>query len=78
MGNRAPSKLHTHWKGPMRVVENKGSNYTLHDLVRDMNINVHAFRLKWAYYDDSHIDPLYVAAKNYEADEVMTLKEKPQ
>ena len=24
MGNRAPSKLHTHWKGPMRVVENNG------------------------------------------------------
>ena len=27
MGRRAPSKLHTHWKGPMRVVSNKGADY---------------------------------------------------
>ena len=57
----------------MRVVENKGVNYTLHDLVRDININVHASRLKQFYYDDSHIDPLYVAAKDYEEDEVETI-----
>ncbi len=34
MGKRAPTKLHTHWKGPMRVISNQGAEYTLHDLVQ--------------------------------------------
>ena len=35
MGSRAPTKLHTHWKGPMRVISNTGADYTVHDLTQD-------------------------------------------
>jgi hypothetical protein len=41
MGSRAPTKLHTHWKGPMRVISNTGADYTVHDFTQDKNINVH-------------------------------------
>ena len=57
----------------MRVVENKGADWTLHDLVRDININVHATRLKLFHYDDSRIDFLYAAAKDYKEDEIQTI-----
>ena len=47
MGQRAPTKLHTHWKGPMRVISNQGAEYTLHDLVQNTNVTVHVW-LPWS------------------------------
>ena len=47
MGQRAPTKLHTHWKGPMRVISNQGAEYTLHDLVQNKNVTVHVW-LPWS------------------------------
>ena len=73
MGIRAPTKLHPHWKGPMRVISNKGAEYTLRDLVQDKNISVHISRLKEFEYDPLHHDPLAIAAKDNEEDEVESI-----
>ena len=70
MGRKPPSKLHTPWKGPMRVISNKGAEYTVHDLVRNQNIPVHVSRLKRFEHDTLRVDPLHVAAKDNEEDEV--------
>ena len=70
MGQRAPTKLHTHWKGPMRVISNKGAEYLLLDLVQNKQISAHISRLKRFEYDPLHVDPLAIAAKDYEEDEV--------
>ena len=73
MGIRAPTKLHPHWKGPMRVISNKGAEYTLRDLVQDKNISVHISRLKEFEYDPLHHDPLAIAAKDNEEDEIESI-----
>ena len=70
MGARAPTKLHTHWKGPMRVISNEGAEYTLHDLVQNKNVTVHVTRLKKFEHDPARHIPLEIAAKDYEEDEV--------
>jgi hypothetical protein len=70
MGKRAPTKLHTHWKGPMRVISNKGAEYTLHDLVQNKNVTIHVTRLKEFEHDPKHHTPLEIASKDYEEDEV--------
>ena len=70
MGNKAPSKLHTHWKGPMRVISNNGSEYKLHDLVQNKDITVHISRLKPFEHDSHRHDPLAIAAKDYEEEPV--------
>jgi len=70
MGNKPPSKLHTHWKGPMRVISNNGSEYKLHDLVQNKDISVHISRLKEFKHDNHHHDPLAIAAKDYEEEPV--------
>ena len=70
MGKRAPTKLHTHWKGPMRVISNEGAEYTLHDLVQNKNVTIHVTRLKNFEYDPIRHNPLEIASKDYEEDEV--------
>jgi hypothetical protein len=70
MGPRAPTKLHTHWKGPMRVISNIGAQYTLHDLVQNKNISVHVTRMKNFEHDPRRVDPLTIAAKDYEEFEI--------
>ena len=75
MGQRAPTKLHTHWKGPMRVISNQGAEYTLHDLVQNKNVIVHVSRIKKFEHDPRFVDPLAIAAKDYEEDEVELILE---
>jgi hypothetical protein len=73
MGNKPPTKLHTPWKGPMRVVSNQGAEYIVHDLVRNKNINVHVTRLKKFEHDPVRVDPLAIAAKDYGEFEVESI-----
>ena len=70
MGNKPPSKLHTHWKGPMRVISNNGSEYKLHDLVKNKDVNIHISRLKLFEHDTTRHNPLAIASKDYEEDPV--------
>jgi hypothetical protein len=70
MGPRAPTKLHTHWKGPMRVISNIGAEYIVHDLVQNKNIPIHVTRMKAFEHDPRRVDPLTIAAKDYEEFEI--------
>ena len=70
MGRRAPTKLHTHWKGPMRVISNKGAEYMVYDLVNNKAIPIHVSRLKDFVHDPKRTDPLTIAARDNDEDEV--------
>jgi hypothetical protein len=58
----------------MRVISNNGAEYTVHDLVRNQNIPVHVSRLKRFELDKSRVDPLHIAAKDNEENEVGAIK----
>ena len=70
--DRPPTKFHTKWAGPMRVVSNKTNTYTLQDLVTNNLRNYHVTQLKPFEYDPMKIDPLDVARK--ERDEYVVEK----
>ena len=65
-----PTKLHTQWKGPMRVLSNIGPQYLLHDLVKDKDKEVHITGLKSYNYDPRMGNPQRIAAKDNEEDEI--------
>jgi hypothetical protein len=67
MGHKAPSKLHTPWRGPLRVVNFMGSTYTLQDLVTLKLEDVHVSRLKPFEYDADRVDPTEVALSDKQA-----------
>ena len=56
-----PSKLHTEWKEPMRVVNCVGAKYALHNLVTNEIEDIHVSRLKPFFLDPDHVDPRLVA-----------------
>ena len=49
--NRPPTKFHSAWRGPMRVINFNKDHYTLQDLVTDKLKNFHVTRLKPFVYD---------------------------
>jgi len=61
MGHKPPTKLHSLWKGPFRVVNFVGPVYTLQNLVTLQNQDAHVTLLKQYEYDSAHIDPAKVA-----------------
>eukprot|EP00981_Chlorochromonas_danica_P014972 scaffold9728_cov194-Ochromonas_danica.AAC.1 len=61
MGHKPPTKLHTPWRGPFRVINVNGAKYTLQDLVTMRNEDVHVSLLKPFHYDPTETDPLTVA-----------------
>ena len=63
---RPPSKLHTRWRGPLRVVDSKGSAYTLMNLVTNKQTTVHISQLKPFEYDPNTTDPREVANHDYD------------
>ena len=70
MGPRAPTKFHTPWRGPMRVVSNIGAEYIVHDLVQNKDIPVHVTRMKVFEHDPKRTDPLAIAARDNEEFEI--------
>ena len=60
-----PSRLHTHWRGPMRVVNGKNSRYTLYDLITHKEKIYHVTDMKPFTYDPTITDPLDVARRDY-------------
>ena len=58
---RPPTKFHTAWKGPMRVVDFKKSSYTVQDLVTSKLHTYHVTQLKAFKYDEMEVDPAQVA-----------------
>ncbi len=59
--DRPPTKFHSHWRGPMRVVHFHKSLYTLQDLVTDKLKNFHLTQLKEFKFDQMDTDPTEIA-----------------
>jgi transposase InsO family protein len=59
--DRPPTKFHSNWRGPMRVVDFKKSHYTLQDLVTGKNKSFHLTQLKPFKFDEMDIDPAAIA-----------------
>jgi hypothetical protein len=66
MGYRPSSKLHTDWRGPLRVVNSTGAQYTLFNMVTGKTEQVHVKRLKPFSYEPGLVDPLKLAASDYD------------
>ena len=59
-----PSRLHTHWRGQLKVVGGKNSRYTLYDLVPQKTSEFHVSSMKPFLFDPSITNPLDVARRN--------------
>ena len=66
MGRKGPTKLHSEWKGPMKVINHIGSTYTLLNLVNSKLEDHHITSLKKYIHDEHNPTPLQVAAKDKE------------
>jgi len=60
-GRNKPTRFDPNWRGPMRVIEHKGSEYTLLNLVNKQQMKVHISLLKPFVYDPAKVDPLEIA-----------------
>ena len=60
-----PTRLHTFWRGPMRVMSGKNSRYLLYDLITHKENIYHASDMKQFLFDPSIIDPVDVARRDY-------------
>lgn len=59
--DRPPTKFHSTWRGPMRVINFNKSHYTLQDLVTEKLRNFHVTQLKAFKYDPMDVDPAEIA-----------------
>ena len=60
-----PSRLHTHWRGPLKVVSGDNSRYTLYDLITQKTTVYHVSAMKPFLYDPSITNPLDVARRDH-------------
>jgi hypothetical protein len=60
-----PSRLHTFWRGPMRVVSGSNSRYTLYDLISNKQKDYHVSDMKAFVFDPAKTDPLDVARRDH-------------
>jgi transposase InsO family protein len=61
----APTRLHTKLIGPLRVVSNKGNEYTLFNLVTNLERHYHITEMRPFHFDPSITDPLDIARRDY-------------
>ena len=53
-----PTRLHTNWKGPMRVIKGLNSRYTLLNLISGKEKDYHVSDMKPFVFDSAIVDPL--------------------
>lgn len=78
---RPPTKFHTNWAGPMRVVNFKKSTYTLQNLVTNKISDYHVTQLKAFVYDEMEVDPVDIArreAQEFVIEQVLTHRGDPK
>ena len=63
--DRPPTRLHTTWHGPYRVISYKGSEYVLANLVAHKERSVHIKNLKIFNYDSEVDVPADTARRDY-------------
>jgi hypothetical protein len=61
----APTRLHTYWKGPLKVISNVLSEYLLLDLITGEQKPYHVLDLKPFVFDPLNTDPLDIARRDY-------------
>ena len=59
-----PTRLHTNWKGPMRVIKGLNSRYTLLDLITGKEKDYHVSDMKPFVFDSALVDPLDIARRD--------------
>jgi hypothetical protein len=59
------TRLHTLWRGPMRVITSTRGEYTLFDLTANKEKMYHVTQLKPFVFNPARTDPLDVARKDY-------------
>ena len=60
-----PTRLHTFWQGPMRVIKGLNSRYTLLDLITGKEKDFHVSDMKPFVFDSAVTDPLDVARRDH-------------
>jgi hypothetical protein len=61
----APTRMHTQWKGPLRVISNERSEYILLDLITNKQKPYHASDMKPFIFDPLKTDPQDIARRDY-------------
>ena len=61
--DRPPTKFHTNWEGPFRVVSFAKNTYVLQNLVNMKLREVHVTQIKPFLYDEHEVDPVDIARK---------------
>ena len=61
----SPSRLHTPWLGPMKVLGHQDSEYTLLDLITTKEKKYHAQHMKKFVFNPLHVDPANIARRDY-------------
>jgi hypothetical protein len=60
-----PSRLHTHWRGPLEVVSGEKSRYILYDLLTQKSSTYHVSAMKPFLCDPAIANPLDVARRDH-------------
>ena len=60
-----PTRLHTFWRGPMRVISGNNSRYKLYDLITHKEHTFHTSDMKPFLFDSAITDPLDVARRDH-------------
>ena len=60
-----PSRLHTKWLGPMKILDNKNSEYRLLNLITTKEKIYHAQHMKKFFFNPLFVDPADVARRDY-------------
>ncbi len=61
-----PTRLHTVWKGPMRVLSGSKNTYLLFDLIKTKEPKYfHVTQMKPFHFDPTHTDPVDIARRDY-------------
>ena len=60
-----PTRLHTHWHGPMKVIKGLNSRYKLLDLITGKEKDYHVSDMKPFVFDSAIVDPVDVARRDY-------------
>ena len=58
-----PTRLHTNWKGPMRVIKGLNSRQTLLNLITGKEKDYHVSDMKPFVFDYALVDPLDIARR---------------
>ena len=61
----APTRLHTQWKGPLKVLNNDKSEYLLYDLITNKEKSYHASDMKPFNFTPLTTNPMDIARKYY-------------